>query len=157
MEIYVKDRFDEIFEIEIDGWCYGIQNYPGEKYPGLIHGIVRELRPTFVAALEHHYAFNIIEVGKRISRAAKYLVHEKEIVFSILAHFPRPSELDEEGQYVMAEVVDIVEQKWGGALERLQRRWAKMAEAEEEALYQRRLKLEQEEQARLKAGQEEAA
>ncbi len=142
MEVTVKNRFNEIFDIEIDGWCYGIHNYPGEKFPGLIHGVVRELRPTFLAAIEHHYAFNILEVGKKISKASKYLVHEKEIVFSILAHFPRPRDLDEEGQYVMAEIVDLVEQKWGGALERLQRRWAKITQEEEEALYARRASLE---------------
>ena len=120
----VIDRYDEIFAIEVDGWCYGIQNYPGEVFPGLVHAVVRELRPGFKKAIEHNVAFDVLKVSKGISRAAKYLVHEKEIAFSILAQLPTPLELDEDGQYVMAMIIDQVEQTYGGALERLQRKWA---------------------------------
>jgi hypothetical protein len=120
----VIDRYDEIFAIELDGWCYGIQNYPGEVFPGLVHAVVRELRPGFKKAIEHNVPFDVLKVSKSISRAAKYLVHEKEIAFSVLAQLPSPLELDEDGQYIMAMIIDQVEQEYGGALERLQRKWA---------------------------------
>lgn len=124
MSLPVKDRFDEIFAIEIDGWAYGIQNYPGEIFPGLVHAVIKELRPSFKAAIEHNVIFDVLAVSKKISRAAKYLVHEKEIAFSVLAQLPTPSDLDEDGQFIMAQIIDQVEQAYGGALARLQRKWA---------------------------------
>jgi hypothetical protein len=119
----VKDKFDEIFNIEMDGWCYGIQNYPGEIFPALIHAVVKELSLSFKNAIDNHYAFDIIDLSKRISQAAKFLIHEKEVAFSILAQLPNPSVLSEEGQYVLAQIIDQVEQSYGGAIERLQRKW----------------------------------
>jgi hypothetical protein len=119
----VLDRFDEVFEIEMDGWCYGVEQYPGEIFPGLIHAVIRELGPSFKAAFEHLYVFNILELSEKFAKAAKYLVHEKEITFSILAQFPNPAVLDEDGQFAMAQVIDQVEQHYGGALNRLMRKW----------------------------------
>lgn len=120
----VKDRFNEVFDIEMDGWCYGIEKYPGEIFPGLVHAVVRELAASFKAAMEHGYVFDIIAISRKISKAAKYLVHEKEVTFSVLAQFPHPSTLSEEAQFVMAQIIDRVEQEYGGALERLQRKWS---------------------------------
>jgi hypothetical protein len=120
----VKDKFDEIFKVEIEAWCYGIATYPAEIFPALIHRVVKELGVTFREAIINHMAFDVIDVATKISKAGKYLVDEKEIAFSILAQLPNPNVLDEEGQYVLANVIDQVEQAYGGALERLQRRWA---------------------------------
>jgi len=121
--LQVRDKFDEIFSIEIDGWCYGIQNYPGEIFPGLVHAVIRELRGSLKAAVEHNLVFDLLLISKNMSKAAKYLVHEKEIAFSILAQLPHPHDLDEDGQFVLAQIVDQVEQEYGGAIERLQRKW----------------------------------
>lgn len=121
--IPVKDRYDEVFEVEIDGWCYGLSNYPGEISSGLVHRVIKEVGPAFAEALKFHLAFNVLEVSRRFSKAAKYLVPEREIAFSILATLPHPLTLDEDGQYVLATVVDQVEQAYGNALAPLQRRW----------------------------------
>ena len=118
-----KDSFEEIFKVEIDGWCYGIANYPGEIFPGLVHRVVKELSASFKAAIEHGVVFDILEHSLKFSRAAKYLVDEREICFSILAQIPNPSTLDEAGQYVVAQIVDQAEQTYGGAIERLERKW----------------------------------
>ena len=118
-----KDRFDEIFEIEVEGWCYGIQNFPGEIFPGLVHAVIKELKPSFKAAIEHDFVFDILAISTKISKAAKYLVHEKEIAFSILAQLPAPYDLAEEQQFILAQLIDQVEQQHGGALERLKRKW----------------------------------
>ncbi|MBX7144661.1 MAG: hypothetical protein K1X79_09445 [Oligoflexia bacterium] len=119
----VKDQYDEIFKVEIEGWCYGLSNYPGEIFPGLIHRVIKELSPSFREALEHGVAFNILEISQKFSKAAKYLVHEKEIAFSILSQFPHPASLTEDAQFVMAQIIDQVEQTYGGALERLHKKW----------------------------------
>ena len=119
----LDDHFNEVFEIEMEGWCYGIEQYPGEIFPGLVHAIVKELSPSFKAAFEHGYVFDILVLAEKFSRAAKYLVHTKEITFSILAQFPNPNKLSEDAQFAMAQVIDQVEQEHGGALSRLTRKW----------------------------------
>jgi len=120
----IKDRYDEIFEVEVDGWCYGITNFPGEIFPGLVHRIIKELAPTLHEAVTHNFVFNVADVASRFEKATKYLVPQKEIAFSILMSLPHPSALNEDGQYVVAMLVDQVEQAYGGALERIQKKWA---------------------------------
>lgn len=117
------ESFEEIFAVEIDGWCYGIANYPGEIFPGLIHRVVKELANSFKAAVEHNVVFDILDVSLKLSRAAKYLVDEREICFGILAQLPNPSTLDEDGQFTLAQIIDQAEQAHGGALERLEKKW----------------------------------
>lgn len=119
----VKDSFEEIFKVEIDGWCYGIANYPGEIFAGLIHRVVKELAGSFRAAIEHNVVFDILDLSLKLSRAAKYLVDEREVCFSILAQLPNPSDLGEEAQFTLAQIVDQAEQSYGGALERLEKKW----------------------------------
>ena len=120
----VIDKYDEVFEIEIDGWCYGITNFPGEISSGLVHRVIRELTDVFRAGIEHHYVFNLINVSERISKAAKYLIDEREITFSILAQLPNPVTVNEDQKFVLAQVIDQAEQAYGGAIERLEKKWA---------------------------------
>jgi hypothetical protein len=115
--------YEEVFQVEIDGWCYGIENYPGEFYPNLVHIIIREMKPMLKGVLEKGVVFNIIQIAEKLAKASKYRVHEKELAFSILAQLPNPSELGEDGQFAMAQVLDKVEQVYEGVLERLERRW----------------------------------
>jgi hypothetical protein len=121
--IQPKDRYDEIFQIEMEGWAYGISNYPGEIFPELVFRVLRELEPSFTAAIQNHYVFDIAALAGMFSKSAKFLVHEKDIAFCILSMFPPPSRFDEDGQFVMAQIIDKVEQTWGGALERLEKKW----------------------------------
>ena len=122
--IKVKDRYDEVFEIEIDGWCYGVSNFPGEVSSGLVHRVIRELTDIFRAAIEHYYVFNLLSVSERISKAAKYLIDEREITFSILAQLPNPVTINEDQKFVLAQIIDQAEQAYGGAIERLEKKWA---------------------------------
>jgi hypothetical protein len=107
----------------MEGWAYGIANYPGEIFPELVFRVLRELEPSFTAAIEHHHIFDLVALAEMFSKAAKYLVHEKDIAFCILSMFPPPSRFDEDGQFVMAQIIDRVEQTWSGALERLEKKW----------------------------------
>ena len=115
--------FEEIFNIEIDGWCYGVENYPGEFYPNLVHIIIREMKTMFKSAIDQKHVFDIVEIGNKFAKASKFRIHEKEVAFSILAQLPNPASLNEDGQYIMAQILDKVEQTYGGVLERLERRW----------------------------------
>ena len=121
----VKGAFDEIFSTELEGWCYGLANFPGEIFPAIVHRAVTELSTLFQNAVRNNFVFDLGESARKLSKAAKYLVPEKEIAFSILAHLPHPRECDEDGQYVIAMIIDQAETKYGGALERLERKWSK--------------------------------
>jgi hypothetical protein len=119
----VKDRYDEVFDIEIEGWCYGLTNYPGEVSPQVVHRIIRELSTSFQAAIEHNVVFNILSISEKLSQSARYLIHEKEIAFAIIAQLPNPAILLEEQQCVLGLVIDQVEQSYGGALDNFYKRW----------------------------------
>lgn len=122
--IKVKDKYDEIFQIEMEGWAYGIANYPGEIFPELVFRVIQELEGSFLMAIKHYHAFNIIELSQLFSKAAKYLVHEQDIAFCILSLFPSPAKLgDMDAACVMGQIIDQVEQAHGGALERLEKKW----------------------------------
>ncbi|MEZ4753127.1 MAG: hypothetical protein R3A13_02315 [Bdellovibrionota bacterium] len=129
----VRDHFNEYFDIEMDGWVHGITNYPGEVYKELVHTIIRELKPAFEQSITHFYAFDIVSISLRFSKAAKYLIHEKEVAFCILAQFPHPQQLDEDSQFIMAQIIDQVEHEWGGAVERLNRKWNLTSNSQEAA------------------------
>jgi|688.fasta_scaffold1031546_2 hypothetical protein len=119
----IKDHYDEVFAIEIDGWCFGLTNYPGEVSPQVVHRIVRELQTSFQAAIEHNVVFDILGISQKISQAARFLVHEKEIALAIVAQLPNPAILLEEQQCVLGMIIDRVEATYGGALEGFYKRW----------------------------------
>lgn len=119
----VKDRYDEVFQIELDGWCFGITNYPGELSPSIIHRIVRELAASLQAAIEHNVAFNILEISEKISIATRGRVHTKEIALAMIGQLPNPAILQEEQQCVLGVIIDTVDRQYTGALESFYRRW----------------------------------
>lgn len=119
----VKNRYDEVFEIEIDGWCFGLTNYPGEISAPVVHRIIRELATSFQAAIDHNVVFNVIQIAGKFSEAARYLIHEQEIAMAIVAQLPNPATLLEEQQCVLGLVIDQVEQAYPGALESFYKRW----------------------------------
>ena len=125
MSFDVEGRYGEIFDLEVKSWCYGIEQYPGEIHSGLVHSVVAELHQTFINAFQYGHTFDILDVSLKLSKAAQYLVHEKEICFSIVAQFPAPQQLNEDGQFTMAQVIDKAEQAYGGVLERLEKKWAR--------------------------------
>lgn len=119
----VLDGYDEVFAVEIDGWCFGLANYPGEVSAQVVHRIVRELQSSFQAAIEHHVVFDILAVAAKISEAARFLVHEKEIALAVVAQLPNPAILSEDQQCVLGMVIDKVESQYEGALNGFYRRW----------------------------------
>lgn len=119
----IKDRYDEVFEIEIDGWLFGLANYPGEISPQVIHRIIRELATSFHLAIEHNVVFNLLQIANRFSEAARFLVHEQEIAMAIVAQLPNPATLEEDQQLVLGLVIDQVEQAYPGALASFYNRW----------------------------------
>ncbi len=120
----VKKQYDKILELEIRSWCRGVAEFEGEIDSAIVFKVVTEIAPTYQKAIECNVIFNIIDIANKFSKAAKFLVKEKEIAFVILSNLPSPTKLDENGQFILAQVIDQVEQKYGGALARLQKKWS---------------------------------
>ena len=125
-------RFAEIFDLEMYAWWKGLEAYPGEMYPEFMHAVVRDLKDSFEDAIKHCYVFSPVILADRFAEATKYSVSPKEICFHMISQFPHPRDLTEDQQNAMAEIIDLVEQKYGGALDRLERRWR--LEAKERAV-----------------------
>ncbi len=119
----VINRYDEVFQIEMDGWCFGISNYPGEVSAQVVHRIIRELASSFQAAIEHNVVFDINAIAHKFSTSAKSLIHEEEIATAIVAQLPNPATLLEDQRCVLGMVIDKVDQKYPGALETFYKRW----------------------------------
>ncbi len=121
--VCVKERFDEIFDMEVQCWCYGFARYPGNLNQELVHRVVREMAPTFKAAVQHNHIFDLIETAERIAKSTRYVISTKEAAFSILIQLPTPFELDEEAQFVLAQIIDQGEMAYGDVLMTLEKRW----------------------------------
>ncbi len=119
----VLNRYDEVFKIEMDGWCFGISNYPGELTPSIIHRVIRELASPFQAAIEHNVVFDILELADKVSEATRSLVHPQEISLAMVAQLPNPAVLNEDQQCVLGLIIDKVDQTHSGALDSFYRRW----------------------------------
>jgi len=119
----VKDRYDEVFEIEIDGWIFGLSNYPGEISPQIIHRIIRELATSFHLAIDHNVVFNPLMIASKFAEASRFLIHEQEIAMAILAQLPNPATLGEDQQCILGLIIDQVEQAYPGSLASFYNRW----------------------------------
>ena len=118
-----KEGYEQVFQIEIDGWCHGLAGYMGKVTAPMVHRVIRELAISFEAAIKHFIVFDAIKVSEKISTAAQGVVSEKEVAFAILMLLPRPAVLDDEAQCVLALVIDQIERKYGGAIDRFENRF----------------------------------
>ncbi len=125
----MKNENKEIFEIEMEGWCYGIAHYPGEVYPDLVHYIIRELAHKLDQAVKNNVIFDIVSLSRDFSKAAKYLVSEKDIVSTFLSILPDPSKLNEQQMLTLAKIVDNVEKSYAGTTIRMRQIWASKVRA----------------------------
>jgi hypothetical protein len=118
----VKNRYDELFAAEMDGWCYGIANYPGELYPALVHRVICELRVSFVGAVEHGFVFDLESVAHQLAQAGKYVVPADEIALAIAGQLPAPASHDQ--QFILNQIIRPLEHKKPDLWALLQRRWS---------------------------------
>lgn len=116
-------RYASVYPVEVECWCFGISNFPGQLYPKLIHRVVKEMSPTFRAAIDNGYVFDVFDTAKKIYAACAGILQEKQIVFAILANLPLAFELEEESQYILAQIIDQVEQEYGGVIEQMEDLW----------------------------------
>lgn len=123
MTVQKKIPYREILKIELEGWCYGIANYPGEMHSSLVHRIIEELRPTFYRALNERVEIDFLKLASKIAQASKYCVDERELVISMLSHLPNPDTLDEESAEYVQNAIDRVKKTFPDVEDILQLKW----------------------------------
>lgn len=116
--------FPELFEIEIEGWMRGIEANQKNITPHDLHNVIKEMACVFEIAIQQNYLFDLIDISNCYSKASKGKVNAKEVAFYILSTIPHPNQFNEESQKTLAEIINQVEQEFGGAKERLQKRWS---------------------------------
>jgi len=119
----VAANFAEIFEVELQCWCYGLTNIEDRVERRALNEVVKDFAPVFKEAIENLYAFDPIETTRRLLTAARCPELEKEMTFYLLSLLPFPTELNGEQAKILNEIVLKVERLFGGAIQRLQRKW----------------------------------
>lgn len=105
----------EVFDVEIEGWCYGLRNYPGEVYTELVSSVLDEVSPCFKAALEIGLAFDVLKIAEKFVEATHYIVDHYTITKLICQKLPNPNKMDDEDElYVIAEILDKIEKQYVG-------------------------------------------
>lgn len=120
----VAARYQEVFAVEVEGWCYGIAQYPGEIFPALIFSIIKELAPSFHQAIICGVEVDVLDIAMKLSRAAKYLVDEQEIGMRVFLQLPNPAELPVHSHDVLEKIIQKVEATYPGAASLLEQKWA---------------------------------
>lgn len=115
--------FHQEFERQLESWCFGLSVLNEEPLPEVVFKVCKEFSATLKEALGKGYAFDILRVAGRISKAAQNVVDTKQLVFSLMSYLPAPQALTPEAQVVFAVVIAQVEQTFGGAVERAKERF----------------------------------
>ena len=118
-----EDNYASIFSVEIDSWCYAFSRFPGELSQELIYRVVKEMSPALRSAIANNYAFDLLEAAGKIHRGIQGFLSLKEVVFVLLVNLPAPYGLDEEEQYVLAQIIDQGEREFGDVLNQLEQKW----------------------------------
>lgn len=101
-----------------------LSRFRGEIDARRVHAIVFELvRPVLERAIRLHQWADLDGASLPMSKAAKYLVHEKEIAFTMAFQLPDPRTLDAEGLRAFGRTVNALEGKYGGVESRVARMW----------------------------------
>lgn len=124
-----KDGYDEIFSIEIECWCHGLKQFNGTITPGLMHRVISELAPIIRGAILHDHIFNLLEISEQLSQACKRVCDVREVAFSLLLQLPAPIGLEENAQFILAQIIDQAERTFGPVLFLLEEEWHKLRKA----------------------------
>ena len=122
-----NDIFQDEFKTVIKAFCSGIKRYPGEIHDRLVHVVIQDLEPMFVGALERGYVFDILSVAEDFCEAAMFRLDAEGVLSKLLSLFPNPSLLDEEQQFILAQILDPVDQALPSAVQKLQYEWKEAA------------------------------
>ncbi|HMO02299.1 MAG TPA: hypothetical protein PKD37_06415 [Oligoflexia bacterium] len=118
-----RDRYDEVFEIEVAGWCYGLEHYPSGVTKELAYAVIKELAPSFRKAIESFFAFDLISVADRFAKSSQGAINVNEAALCILSLLPNPTTLEANCVGVLGEIIESAESVIPGVGEKLQSKW----------------------------------
>lgn len=106
----------DIFDLEIQAWCYGLKNFPGEIYTDLVAAVLDEVAPCFREALKSNLKINVVDIAEQFVEASHYIVDHYTITKLICQKFPNPNELSEDMDelYAIANILDEIEGQYVG-------------------------------------------
>ena len=116
-------NYKEIFDIEMHCWCLGLSKTKEKVDSDVLHRVIKEFSPIIKEAIESSYVFDISDTARKFISASRCKASEKEISFHILSLLPNPMSLPEDQQKTLFEIVENLEGKFHGALERLEKKW----------------------------------
>ncbi|MGI6680780.1 MAG: hypothetical protein ACOX3T_04775 [Bdellovibrionota bacterium] len=109
----------DIFDLEIQAWCYGLKNYPGEIYTDLVLAVIDEVTPCFIEALKSNLQFSVVDIANKFVEASHYVVDHYTITKLICQKLPNPNELtdnanDMDELYLIANILSEIEEHYVG-------------------------------------------
>lgn len=122
-----NNLFQDEFNTVIIAVCAAIKGYPGEIYDNLVYVLIQDMEPMFVEALEIGYVFDALGIAEDLCEAAMFRIDAEGVLSKILSQFPNPSTLDEEQQFILAQILDPVDQALPSAVQKLQYEWKEAA------------------------------
>lgn len=116
----------DIFDLEIQAWCYGLKNYPGEIYTDLVAAVLDEVAPCFKEALKSKLQISVIDIADKFVEASHYIVDHYTITKLICQKFPNPNDLadDMDELYLIANILDEIEGRYVGFHTVMENYWA---------------------------------
>lgn len=103
------NSYAEIFPIEIEGWCYGIESFPGELSALTVKRVVLQLQPSFFKALREGIAIDIVSIARQFTIAARGVVSVREVAEWLVLAMPAPQYLDEDAMYLLANALSAAD------------------------------------------------
>ena len=117
------DILKENFHTVINAYCHGISKYDGELDDELVTILIKDLKPAFEEAIENEYQFDLLAIAEQFCEATNFKVTPEGVVASLLDILPIPSVISSDEQFVLAQIIDPVDQVIPGTLDRLQWEW----------------------------------
>ena len=114
----MSHSYAEIFPIEIEGWCRGIENFPGELSPLTIKRIVFQLQPAFLMAFESGLQVDLVAIARQFSVAARGVVALREVLEWLVEALPGPNGLSVDSLYSIADALGQANSSLPGLLDR---------------------------------------
>jgi hypothetical protein len=111
------NSYAEIFPIEIEGWCAGIQSFPGELSALTVKRVVLQLQPSFYKAIRSGIRVDIVSIARQFTIAARGIVSVREVAEWVILALPAPEYMVEDELYLLAEIIGAAEPSIEGLME----------------------------------------
>ncbi len=120
----LPNDYSEMFDLEVEAWCFALRTYVGEPTPGLVDRLIGAFEGSLHKAVEAGYVFDIGQIAVQLSESTKFRVSRDDILMALAAYLPHPTLLNNESQMCLAQIVDSLEQLSPGMHNKLEVYWS---------------------------------